>query len=70
MKDFLERIFAEKAELFNIKLADNGNGGYYEIFSSDGKINIYADTKTHAAAGVYRYLKDCLHVNYSWCGNR
>lgn len=69
MEKFLERIVGTKKNLFTMEITSLTNSRYYRITSKDGKIHICADSKPNAALGLYRYLKDYLHVNYSWCGN-
>ena len=69
MEQFLKRVLGEKSRFFTITLADDTKGRYYRLRSENGKIQILADSKPDAALGLYRYLKEFWHVNYSWCGN-
>lgn len=68
MENFLKRILSDNASQFDAKIRNNGKQ-YFRVFAKNDKIVIEADSKIHIAVGLYRYLKDILHINYSWCGN-
>lgn len=68
MNAFLKRILGEKSNFFKITIKDSDKR-YYKVFSVNRMIYIEAESKPSAGLGLYRYLKDFLHVNYSWCGN-
>ena len=68
MKSFLKRVLKDNAQFIDCCIKDNSKG-YYKVYAHNERLVIEADCKIHIAAGLYRYLKDVLNINYSWCGN-
>lgn len=70
MRNLILRNTPKIADAFELRTIESvGGKNVYELFCENGKIVLCGDCKISLAQAYYAYLKSCLGVNFSHCGN-
>lgn len=68
LQGFLTRNLPEIASDIHITLDARQPDGY-TVYTEETQLFVQAGTRVAACNGIYTYLQEICHVQYSWCGN-